>query len=287
MNDLMNNSIAAGIVTYNPDILKLEKNIKAVCCQVDRVYVFDNGSENIEEIKKICGKCTELTACMNNKGIAYALNRLFESAEKDGFVWLLTLDQDSICFPDIIDDYRKHLNEGDSITCLRKDINYDARDVVDYSSKEVDRCITSGNLVRVAAWRRVKGFNERLFIDMVDIDFCFRLRATGGRIIKVGTLGILHEMGDGTSINLLGKMVYIGNYSAFRKYYITRNMVYVIRKYKLKGDYYSYKRIAILFFHALLKEEDKIRRCHSMIKGVYDGFKQYTYLNNYFKTIAP
>ena len=45
--------IAAGIVTYNPDIKKLEKNIKSIFGQSDSIVICDNGSDNIVQVEKI------------------------------------------------------------------------------------------------------------------------------------------------------------------------------------------------------------------------------------------
>ena len=42
----------AGIVTFNPDIERLNENISAIINQVDKVVVVDNGSENADDIKK-------------------------------------------------------------------------------------------------------------------------------------------------------------------------------------------------------------------------------------------
>ena len=44
---------AAGIVTYNPDIQRLKANIDAITNQVYIVYCFDNGSDNINEIRRL------------------------------------------------------------------------------------------------------------------------------------------------------------------------------------------------------------------------------------------
>lgn len=278
------NNIAAGIVTYNPLIERLNKNIMAIISQVDKIYIFDNGSKNIDDIESIFdNEKIEYIKANNNLGIAYALNRLFEQAKKDNFEWLLTLDQDSVSFPNIIANYEKFLDEADSLTSLRKDKYFYGNFIDDYKVRNVDYCITSGNLVKIKSWELVGGFNERLFIDMVDIDFCFRMREIGLQIKKINFWGIEHEMGDGSYISLFGKRIFTGNYNSFRKYYISRNMVYVIRKYRLKRHYYSYKRIAILLFATLLRETNKIEKCKSIIHGFIDGFRKFDYIDQYNK----
>ena len=41
----------AGIVTYNPDLERLRANLNNTVSQVDAVFVFDNGSENVADIR--------------------------------------------------------------------------------------------------------------------------------------------------------------------------------------------------------------------------------------------
>ena len=50
---------------------------------------------------------------------------------------------------------------------------------------EVDKCITSASLVPVSAWNDVGGFNEELFIDFVDHDFCAKLKEHGLSLIHI------------------------------------------------------------------------------------------------------
>ena len=88
----------AGIVTYNPDIERLNENILAIYKQVRVVFVVDNGSNNIDQIEKICSvkKNTYLIKNNKNLGIASALNRIMCQAKNAGASWCLLLDQDSI-----------------------------------------------------------------------------------------------------------------------------------------------------------------------------------------------
>ena len=43
--------ICAGIVLYNPDIERLSDNIDSVISQVEKIYLVDNGSKNINKIE--------------------------------------------------------------------------------------------------------------------------------------------------------------------------------------------------------------------------------------------
>ncbi|WP_348796785.1 glycosyltransferase family protein [Lactobacillus gasseri] len=49
----MNFKILGGVVTYNPEIPRFKENLKTLVNQVDKLYVFDNGSKNIEDIESV------------------------------------------------------------------------------------------------------------------------------------------------------------------------------------------------------------------------------------------
>ncbi len=291
--------IYAGIITYNPDIDKLMKNIIAVLPQVEGLLIVDNGSDNVSDINKLIQRVnvehnpgfTDILFKTNdkNKGVAYALNQIMNKAESQGATWVLTLDDDTEVYPELVSMYKKFIDEGKvdnlaSISCLRKDRQYKEKNVaikesVSHIGKEYDivkTCITSGNLVFVDAWRKVKGFNNRLFIDMVDDDFCFRLGEQGYKIVRLNEYGFLHEMGENIMhVRFLGKDKVVFAYSPSRKYYTARNVRYMINRYDmgLNNEYtrYLFKRIV----GTILYEKQKLKGLNAYIKGFKAGKKLY------------
>ena len=96
-------NIAAGIVLFNPgDMERFDKCISSVIAQVEKLYIFDNSTHLIEY--KFPENITYISE-HENKGIAYALNRIMAQASQDGYSWLVTMDQDSILPIGIIDAY--------------------------------------------------------------------------------------------------------------------------------------------------------------------------------------
>ncbi len=274
--------IIASIVTYNPEIPRLRENVEAVLKNgIVSIVIVDNGSSNIQEIKSCCSvyKGIKLIYNSNNMGIAYALNQAFEFAKGISTIqWVLTLDQDTVIEDYLVSAYFdviKNNNDIVSITSLRRDRAY--AKMQEHNNEEleyVNRCITSGNLVTIAAWIDVNGFDERLFIDMVDYDFCYRLREKGFRIIRINKPCIIHELGKPTIVRFLGKERYVYNHNAMRKYYITRNYIYTLRNYNFAREEDSFLFIIRLFIKTLLYEkEDKLQKIKSIIKGIVDGFK--------------
>jgi rhamnosyltransferase len=97
--------------------------------------------------------------------------------------------------------------------------------------REALTTITSGSLVSVPAWDLVGGFDEGLFIDQVDHEFCLRLHLRGLSVLECGTAFLTHRMGDMKRRRLLGP-VYVSNHSTLRRYYITRNRLAVAARYR-------------------------------------------------------
>lgn len=92
--------IYAGIVSYNPELKRLKENISVIQNQISAVVVFDNGSDNIDEIRNLISELTnvEFIRSEKNLGIAGALNRLMQWGNDKGYDWMLSLDQDLFDF---------------------------------------------------------------------------------------------------------------------------------------------------------------------------------------------
>lgn len=200
--------INGGIVTYNPDIEKLKKNISRIAGQVCKLVIADNGSKNIEDIKRLAAAFENVSVILNyeNFGIARALNQIMKWSSNNGGDWTITLDQDSECSDCIIDLYKPYLNKEDvgMLTCRYTDRNLNEENVV-YNSdcEEIDFCITSASLLKNECWKKTAGFDEYLFIDKVDNDICLKLQENGFKIICVNKVGFTHEVGKAKKISFL------------------------------------------------------------------------------------
>lgn len=163
--------IAAGIVSFNPNITRLKENINSIRPQVESMLIVDNGSDNVEEIESVCRKndCI-LIKNGKNKGIAYALNRICGFYYSKEFDWVITLDQDSVSPENLIFELSKNISEnvgaaGPKIV-YRNNEKYAPENHKNLEA--VDWIITSASLTNLAAWKKTGGFDEKLFIDGVD-----------------------------------------------------------------------------------------------------------------------
>lgn len=267
--------IIAGIVTYNPDIYRLKENVNAILPQVDEIVCVDNSSENRHEILEYFLEESRIKFICNDKntGIATALNSIMKYACDKKCEWVLTLDQDSVCATNIIKEYKKYINMEDvaMIAPVIQDRNCHQVEVSGKEYEDIDRCITSGALTNVLFWKAVGGYNEVLFIDYVDFDYCEQLHLINKKIIRVNTVVLQHEIGRAKEIRIFNKHISFGNHSPQRKYYIARNQLYYILKYKkYRNMSHEWLYLFELFAYVILFESEKILKLKMMIKGLLD-----------------
>ena len=275
MNDM---KILGAIVLFNPELLRLKENISAVVSQVDSLLLVDNGSDNINDVIPLLDDKIILIKNKHNKGIAYALNQIFYYAEQNSFSWVLTLDQDSVVLNNVVSIFKnfsvKYQNIG--IMCpIVIDRNFSIpNNEFDEDFRELKECITSGSFTNVSAWRRVGGFDNEMFIDWVDWDFCYLLAEYGYKIIQVKKAQLLHELGENSRIvDFWGRKILLLNRSPFRYFYVARNYIYLARKHtniSLRHQFYA--NIRTLFFVTIF-EHNKWRNILAFLKGMYCGLK--------------
>lgn len=268
---------AAGIVLYNPDIQRLKENIDAIKSQVDYLILINNGSSNSEAILEMMKSYSDVIYVSNsiNRGIAVALNQIVFKAAECNCEWVLTLDQDSVCHLDLISAYNAVIYETKGIallSCLIEDRNVEFQLNETETVEDIGYCITSGTYTNVPIVQSVGGFDEKMFIDMVDYDICYAVRNAGYRVARLNKIGLLHEVGKSEKRYLLGKAFVIFNHAPMRKYYWVRNSIYLMRKYRL-NRMKNYRRILGRILETILFENNKLEKIKAEFKGLIDGYR--------------
>lgn len=275
----MEESVVAGVVTFNPEILLLRKNLEATSKIVDEIIIVDNGSDNIADIRKLKDNFnSKLVIKENGKnlGIAAALNEIMAEAESLQYNWVLTLDQDSIMPEDIISDNKDALKLTDVaiIAAVVDDRNVEHKPLERSNTDHftaIKECITSASLTNVPIWKKIGGFDNNMFIDYVDIEYCMRARAYGFRILRNNQVKFSHTIGDISEKKLFGKWITIRNHSAFRKYYQIRNFFYVSKKFYGWVVPKVWYNVATAYFKVIVYEKDKSEKVKQMNAGIHDG----------------
>lgn len=284
MGDINQNKICAIIVTYNPDygLINLINTIKN---QVERIIIIDNNSDEFTLPKILENICDSNILQFKNKenyGIGKALNQGVEIAIKLGFEWVITFDQDTIPFNNIIDiisevyySYPDRNNIGAIGTnYIYKDLKkkYQSSNVKLYEKKDV--LITSGCFVPVRIFLEIEGFREDMFIDHIDEEFCLRLKKHGKISLISSKLGMVHEAGNIKKISILGLPFSSSNHSTLRRFYMSRNHVLLTKEYIFINPIFIVKS-SVSFFIELLQmlivDDNKIRKLIATIKGLYLG----------------
>lgn len=299
-----------GIVIFNPEIIRLKNNIEYFEKNNVKIIFYNNGctKECEDYLKTVDGAI--LLGDGENVGIAKALNEIFTFAKNVGEEWVLTFDQDT----NVNEDFYKNMDC--SISNCSSDIAvvapividkrriFPANKVVNTTDENafIDMCITSGSCTRVSVWEKVGKFDDFLFIDLVDNDFCKRIKYFGYKILRLGSLYIDQEFGNieprsawftnfikrickflgNTNLSVkVSKFAYKKNVSALRVYYTNRNVIYLNKKLiKIGGIGYTsyscknYLEFFILFnLFSVLRAKNKIKVIRAIVTGLVDGNK--------------
>lgn len=272
--------ILAGIISYNPDLERLRENILAIAEQADHTLVIDNASGNEGKIRELIAGMDRVSLQCNteNLGVAAALNQIYAFAGDKGFDAVLTLDQDSVCRAGLVERYKSCLDEtAGMLTCVIKDRNVAFAEFGNERQtepEEVWRIINSGAFCPVSVFREVGGFDERLFIDWVDFDFCARVREAGYSLIRIPFQGLLHELGDARIVSLLGRRVVILREAPLRVYYRTRNMLYVTKQHRTQYPRgFASRAVFRDAVKILLFEDQKHQKLCALLRGIRDAGK--------------
>lgn len=218
-----------------------------------------------------------------NLGVARALNQGAEWGLSEGFDYLLTMDQDS-AFPwGTFARIRDLLPSGPNcpwgilapvIDSLEDDPRYRQEK---NTLREVPWLITSGNFLNLEAYKVCGAFQDELFIDHIDHEYCLRLRKAGYKLGILPEGKLLHHLGEYKQIRWGKKtLLRFTSHSPLRRYYMVRNGLWVARKYRQDfPEFYRLNRrlIAQELFKVLFLEKNKWEQLR-MIRWAYRDYLQ-------------
>ncbi len=284
---MMAERICAVVITHFPDACFPDRLAK-IAAQVSRVIVVDNGTtgEAKLHLEKALSVGETVTCIRNgeNLGIAVALNQgIRRTLEEDkNCAWVVTFDQDSLPATGMIEkmlrvwssypDQEKLMLAGPRTVFVDDTSRPDT--IPDRSWREVTHVITSGSLIPRRAFELVGYYNEGLFIDYVDIEYCLRLRTLGYQVIEVLDTEILHQMGRLEERLFFGKKVHPTHHPPQRRYYQFRNLLLLHRQYRkaqpssCRKNNFILLKILILI---LLFERQRLRSITQIMRGIFHG----------------
>lgn len=269
------------IVTYNPEQELMDSQFSSLANQVDGVIYIDNASS----IAPLFPEDEKVIVLRNriNEGLAKAQNQGIECAKNKGAEHILLLDQDSELGTGMVSSLLCQLESLQSVgknvgvICPVKESAFDGSvglEITSLSYKiqakqvesttEVAYSIASGMLIPMSVIRKVGGMNENLFIDGLDLEWCFRATHNGYKIYVTPGARLYHRLGNGKKDRIL-------SHSKMREYYITRNDIYLSKQkhiplgYRMRKKLTPYARLLI----SLVRGNFKYVR--SELRGIKDG----------------
>lgn len=277
----MNFKIAGCVILYNPDA-DVVTNIASYIDCLDLLYVVDNqhGDSVIEQLSRRYQEKIVPIRHNENMGIAFSLNEALKLA-KDKYDFLLTMDQDSRFSPASMARFKSEVLRFDwaktlAIGAAIESFGFEEPADTSIRWKQTVNMITSGNIISVKNALAIGGYDEALFIDEVDSDFCFRgIKASYELYTNTGGVYLLHSLGNPSYHKYFGHITKVQNHNKIRKYYIFRNrLVVLFRHGRMMGakrcwNYYIKANInlirGVLFF-----EDDKLGKLKHITKGLID-----------------
>lgn len=245
--------LAAVIVAFRPAAAQITRLIEVLAQDCETVLVMDNGGGRDAITAEWRSSPTlRLVEMGGNQGIGEALNRGFQLAKSEGARYVATFDQDSDPAPGLARDlaiaHELLVSRGIKVSAVGpKIVDVRNADRPDYPFMrrrfgwptavlctrgreylDVDFLITSGCLISTSVFEVVGGFAQALFVDCVDMEWCFRASSQGYRAYAICALTMHHEVGTGAKSGVLG-MTVLGH-SPARRYYYARNTILLLKR---------------------------------------------------------
>jgi len=236
--------LAGAIIIYNPDDALVD-NILTYIDEIEKLFIFNNSLiDTIVLPESIKSKMVYIHTG-ENKGIAKRLNEAIEMAKSDKFEYLLTMDQDSSFNPKTLSDYKlkiKNYQLNDEIAMYG--IAHNAKELNTVIPNN-NKLITSGSIINLSTLKKELEFDENLFIDNVDIDFCFTAWSQNLKTILFNDLLLNHKMGEIRKIiTPLFQRLNRAVHTPYRLYYIVRNYFYIRKKHSKYKKHFTFSIIS-------------------------------------------
>lgn len=284
--------VLAAVVTYNPNVMHLEKLLSVLLGQVDKVLVIDNLShEPYVEKLKIQSSKIEFISNKCNLGLATAYNQAQAIAKEQHFSHIMLFDQDSLPAENMVEALlramRKYNQDGLIVAAAGpkyrdikgqslspfvriKDYHLERVECSVDQTVDVDLLISSGSLIDMRALDSVGNFVDGLFIDCVDTEWCLRVRHHDLRILGVGNAFMDHNIGE-QYLSVLGRQLPM--HTPLRLQYQFRNQIWIIKQPWVSWRWRiidSMRCIKLIIVYVIFAP-NKIKNLSAITKGIVFG----------------
>jgi rhamnosyltransferase len=248
------------LITYNPDYKLLAHVVNSIVHQVRTLYIVDNTPNTVKHLEDFSAKNIQIVYLNENMGIAYAQNIGIKKSLENQANYIVLSDQDTLFPENCIENMLLAFQDNHMIAALGplyKDTNSENSNDGFYKNEtffykkfiptrgkyEVAHLMASGTMLNTLYLNDIGLMDEQLFIDWVDLEWCWRATKKGYKIIGDSDIVITHQLGD--TIKKIGSRE-VGLRNPIRHYYITRNAFHLALRCKSLSIIYR----TTLFFRA-------------------------------------
>ena len=217
-----------------------------------------------------------------NKGIATAQNLGIGKARELGCAYVVLFDQDSVIAPGYVDRMRTEYKRLKAFypalavlgpTVVNRDSGQEykmADNAVEHGCRIVPALISSGSFYETATLDEVGMMEDRLFIDCVDFEWCWRAQHKGRVCAVTQRVALEHKVGQSDHV-FMGYPVILS--APVRYYYQYRNYLWLVRrnyvplKWKISTGIRKAAEMVLLPFYA----NDRRALAKNIFRGIKDG----------------
>lgn len=272
------NTIAL-VTLFFPDST-VKNNITQLARLADKVVLLDNtpDKENPALFSEI--KNAEYIAFNENLGLSAAFNRYLKTLQDN--CYLVFFDQDSFCPENLISQLKidyifccEKLNKKGIIGPAYFEKNSASlmlprrKKSISENIYEVSSIITSGMFTELNVIKKSDFWNEDIFLDLADWDFCFRIVQNQMFCCLSSSAVLTHKLGNSVH-RIAGIKLKEG--ASFRIYYQIRDSLYLMKKkyVPLKFKFRFILNLTLRPVLHLMFLPDKKKRLHYFFKGISD-----------------
>ncbi len=249
------------------------RNIKKFYRDLNCLIIIDNSENNhktkiIEEFGE--DKGVEYYYLGENVGLCKAINMGIKVLSERGYNWCFYVDQDSVYINDLIQIYKDNvLFKSNNVGVIGPQHKIDRKHLkMKKGVKSKEWLMTSGCLFNIDTFTKIGGFDERIFLDGLDVEYCLRCRKNGHKVVQCLDAIIEHHPAVTKTKKIGFFTIKYGWDKPIRYYYKIRADVFMKKHYKTnycKVDMIIKLAKIILFF------DDKKIYFKAYQKGIHDA----------------
>ena len=297
-------SVCAGIVAHNPEADDINMLIESLLSCAKWVVVVDNCSTNTRYLKELEARPeVKVIGNAGNRGVSGGINQIIEYAREVKAQYVTAYDQDTQISANLVNvlaaDFEKLIESGEPVAAvgplviddftnntlpfIKFRFPFNARYRGRARAKEgrlVEShfLISSGCLMSMQAIENIGVMNDALFIDNVDLDWCFRALDKQYKVYGDFAGVIRQRIGENcTQIPYTNSV--IRHHDAERNYYMTRNRFWLYRQAYVKESwvFHDVCRYVSKLMYLLVFRKGRIDLVKSSARGIFDSFAMKPY----------